>query len=130
MDNNLNELIKELADKLGTTAEKLYSVLVKNSKLEAIISFINLGVIILFYFPCFYAWQYLIPKCVSVGGNGFNATEWPENIQIMVAILAIASAALIIGTVAQIFNSIDTGIKNLINPEGAAIEKILYLLRK
>lgn len=62
MDVHLLEMLETLSNKLGTTTDRLYKVLVKQAKLDAMITFITLGMCLFAIIPVLHGW--------------FNSTEF------------------------------------------------------
>jgi hypothetical protein len=117
MDDKLTWLLEDLSKKMGTTVDHLYQVLVKQAKIDAIVSVISLVVMFLLLPVCWIAWQHLLPHCIG--------KEWPMEIQLVAFALGICTLLLTIFTIVQLFSTIDDVSKGIFNPEASAVEKIL-----
>lgn len=132
MDNRIMTLLEQLSDKLGTTADHLYKVLVKQAKIDAIICFVQLFFLLLCVIPLVIGWEWVIPHCVPMNPKSeyHFEREWPGEIQISVFILGGLTLGLTIGLLVQFMNLIECCFKNLLNPEASAIEKIFTQITK
>jgi len=123
MDQSTENLLRELSKKLGTTTEKLYSVLVKQSKLNAISDIIYLvfwvfGLVALFYINGLTTYTYVKDYL----------TNWPVSNYAYITVWLLN----IIGWVASLFyfpSAITSIITNLKNPEYNAVQTILDSIR-
>lgn len=132
MDDKTSALLQQLSDKLGTSVEHLYKVLVKQAKMDAFICFLQLGILLLSMIPLFIGWVNVLPHCVPVNPNGQYSfdREWPGEIQLAVIALSISSMVLTIGIGAGLMRAVECIFKNLLNPEASAIEKILVSFKQ
>ena len=73
MDEKTTMLIEQLAAKLGTTAEYLWKVLVKQAAIDAVYS--GLWIIATVIFGCYLYWQHK-RNCVVKSRRGVNRTAY------------------------------------------------------
>lgn len=130
-DEKVIDLLSTIAMKLGTKVENLFQILTKQAKLDAFICFAQLAFLALLYIPLLVGWHYIIPKCVAVnpGGKYSFDQEWPTEVQVFVAFIVIATICLCIAIIVQVLDVIEKIFKNLMNPQAAALDKILYKLK-
>lgn len=132
MDDRIMSLLEGLSEKMGTTADHLYKVLVKQAKIDAITSVIIFAFFLLCAPLVLAAWHHLIPLCVPENPKGQYSfeREWPSEIQASFAGLCVVTILLAIGFLIQFFTSIETVSKGIFNPEASAVEKILGYINK
>lgn len=105
-----DQLLRDLATKLGTTTEYLWHVLIRHEVINALGSFLGVGLFIfLFYVGA------KVPKWVEVWDDDFKGFYW-----------IIYSAACFLMTIVSIY-MIVLGIQTLVYPEGAALREIMRL---
>lgn len=123
----INNIIDNLAEKLGVAAERLYPLLVKQAFIDGVMSIVYCLICAAVIFVAVKYCLYLFVK-----KNGGNDTGWDiacENgidtfVVLMIAVTITASLA---ATVAFCIN-LPTAINALANPEWYAIKKILKSL--
>ena len=88
MKNETNELIKQLAEKLGTTTEYLWSVLIRQAFIEGIenILVVAFAIITLFSLYRFYKWAY---KKDADDYNWFEKIDAPELVYIITGVIGV-----------------------------------------
>src|SRR5690349_17935791 len=97
MNDKLIELLEKLSGKLGTTVEHLYWVLIRQAKLDAIITIIQTAFALLCIIPDAMLWHWIVPYCVAPNPKGtyHYETDWPAEVQLGVGMLAVASLVLL-----------------------------------
>lgn len=121
MNEQTTKLIEELATKLGTTAEYLWGVLIKQAFYEASITLVQILCIFLFCL-IFYKVHKRLSKIKEY--NGYKETGYDYYGES--AIIPMIFGAIILGLMVIIaFFSIDTVINGFFNPEYWALEQVL-----
>lgn len=120
MDEKTEKILRDLASKLGTTTEKLYSVLVAQAKVELVGKYISLiiwviWIIILFYFNKAITWD-------STNETIFLNTAVPF------VLVWIGNIVSVLSTVLNAGVTISTIVGLHKNPEYFAINKIIETL--
>lgn len=122
MDTDVKQIIEKIAEKLGTTSEFLYNKLVKQAKINAITTLIQvifiliIGVVLTIYM----IWQ------INLGMNYFAESEKYLIFYITLGIINSIFVLVYVFTACNIiYYGIDEIIKCWKNPEGWAIDEIL-----
>jgi hypothetical protein len=114
MNENTEKLIRELAEKLGTTTEHIWSVLVAQAPIS---SSINLAILIGFAVAVYASYKQVARKAISGG-------EWDDNCGSMIfpwiAWVAFAFLAIFVACC-----SIEDIAAGLLNPEYWALKQII-----
>jgi len=125
MKKNTEKLLRDLAERLGTTTEKLYGVLVKQAKVEVVNSIISIimhvGAIILCY-QLIGIYHLSEGKIVTTGYSA--ETIYPMSHYLCV-IFWILNGGVWLICFFGILDNIRSIVNNLINPEYGAVEQIL-----
>lgn len=125
MDNNTEALLRELADKFGTTTEKLYGVLVKQAKVEIIQSIIGaIACIVLIFIGIHFLGLVHYSEGKVIKTEYSVDTIYPST-NILFIIAWIANGILWIISVFVIVENVNSIVSNFMNPEYQALEKIL-----
>ncbi len=91
MDDKTAELIKQLADKLGTTAEHLWGVLIKQAPISTTINFVFcVGFSLLLIW-----WVRFMHKKITVKKEGEYRAEWDMDDAIFPIIFTIFAAGIL-----------------------------------
>lgn len=115
--NDINALLEKLATKLGTTTEYLWSVLVRQARVSATISCLQMLIVAVFGIILYKTHRFLIKK---VGGRS-RYLEYQEGAAIPMIIGGVAFLILVIVCVCDIENVVN----GFFNPEYWALDKIL-----
>jgi len=118
MEQELTQLLRELAAQLGTTTEYLWAVLIKQALLEGLKSFVFVAVTVGVLLSIKPAWGRL-------KWDDYGELEDKQNSSLTWAI--VASVAGLFMSIGLIF-AIQTAIDALMNPEYWALKEILYLI--
>lgn len=123
MNNETTKLIESLANKLGTTTEYLWSILLRQAPVSAFIDLVQYAIIILYVYLIYKKHQQLSVVKEWKGGyreeSGYSFYE--EGAFIPMLIGSIIAVILVI----SMFFSIPDTINGFINPEYWALKKIL-----
>ena len=114
MNENTEKLIRELAEKLGTTTEHIWSVLVTQAPIS---SSINLAIVIGFAVAVYASYKQVSRKAVSEG-------EWDDHCGSMI-FAWIAWVAFTFVAIIVICSSLDDIAAGLLNPEYWALKQII-----
>lgn len=121
MDKTTAALLEKLAAKLGTTAEYLWSVLIKQAAISATTTLVYLMFIILFGVLLYKAHRRLSKPSTNNSRREYSIyedLEWPISVMVVAALLwAIFAIA--------VFFSIPDIINGYFNPEYWALKEIL-----
>jgi len=130
MNDKILEALKTLADRLGTTAEYLWTVLVKQGKVD----FIQFGILVIlglvFSVYFFYSYKKSQAKVGKERGEGkygeMKFVTW-ENLPLdILKLVMLGMVALSFAVAAGA--TMGAGINGLLNPEYSALSKILRML--
>lgn len=125
MDDKTSKLIEQLAVKLGTTAEYLWTILLKQAKISAINDIIFLSVSLLFGFILFRIHRYLL-KERKVGG--YEESYYHKYEEAAILPMVIFTVAFTITFIISL-SSISNIINGLLNPEYWALKEILDTIK-
>ena len=115
MNENTTKLIEQLATKLGTTSEYLWSVLLKQAWISSITD-----LVLYFIFICFFVFSYKYTK------HTFNDNNKREDYQVAVTVISwVVSVILVVIMLSCIENTVSA----LFNPEYWALNKVLSSLK-
>ncbi len=130
MTEELNNVLTKLAEKLGTSVEKIYVVLTKQAKIEAITQCVYALLLIIATYYLAVGWYHVVPLCVNIHPEAKYSfeKEWATQVQFMVVGLGIGSLIDIIFIILVIPDTISTTLTAILNPEASAIDKILNSL--
>lgn len=121
MNENTTKLIEQLAEKMGTTSQYLWSILIKQAPVDATITLIQILISIAFAFV-FYKIHNRLSKSDKDGYNRYDENEFTVVIMVLslvcVAILLIAS-----------FCCIGDVVNGYFNPEYWALDKVLHSIK-
>lgn len=122
MSNNTEKLINDLAQKLGTTTEYLWSVLIKQAPVSATIQlFQTLAVILLGYI--LYRVHKRLAKEDEDGYSGYEM--YPAAGPVMIVASAIFSILFLV-----VFCCFSNVVNGYFNPEYWALQKVLRIFEK
>jgi small-conductance mechanosensitive channel len=131
MDITTKDFLKELSDKLGVTADKVYACMLKQVKIDAIMGvvFQILGTIVLYII--YRLWLVWMPLFVPLNPQAaFYEQDYPVPVFVSGIMLGIFSLLAIIWFVTSIGDCISDMVNAIVNPEAEAIKKISYLVKK
>jgi len=121
MNENTTKLIEQLAEKMGTTSQYLWSILIKQAPVDATITLIQILISIAFALIL-----YKIHKKLSKSDkDGYN--RYDDN-EFTVIIMAVALCSVIILLIAS-FCCIGDVINGYFNPEYWALDKVLHSIK-
>jgi amino acid transporter len=116
MNENTRKLIESLAQKLGTTSELLWSVLLKQAKIQAITTLFQIGLIIVFGLILYHLHIKFL--------NEYRYEEHDSIGIIMTTALAFFAVLFFAA-----FFSIDSVINGFFNPEYWALDQVLRSIK-
>ena len=117
---NLTELLTKLAEKLGTTTEYLWAVLIKQATIEAYYSMMSIGLFILMLIPFYKYVRWFSKNYQEIYNNDYEILHWV--ITVVIGLIVIVWA---IGSVCDI-HTIMTALNN---PEYWALQQVLKSIR-
>lgn len=117
MNNETASLLNKLADKLGTTADNLWKILLHQAPVDATITLIQCLLFLLVPFIVYKVHRRILKMEYGYGEN--------DGYGIIMILAAVISAILVI----VVIFSIGTIINGYINPQYWALEKILDTLK-
>lgn len=120
MNEQTTKLIEQLAQKLGTTAEYLWSVLVKQAHTEVIIFFTVLGITIIGTVLSAYLFKYV--------QKFWSDEKAPASAWISLVFGIIIGICVLVGTISTIANVSDV-ISAITNPEYWALKQVLGICK-
>lgn len=118
MDNNTAKLVEQLAQKLGTTTEYLWAVLLKQAPINATVNLVQIGLIVLFGWML-YRWHIKL---------GLNDDEYADGSGLNSLWMTIGLVVFIILSFCSFF-SIENVINGYFDPEYWALKKVLSILK-
>lgn len=121
MNEQTTKLIEELASKLGTTAEYLWGVLIKQAFYEASITLVQILCIFLFCFIFFKVHKKLSVKKEYNGYEETGYSYYEESAIVPMFFVGIVLAILLLIA----FFSVNTVINGYFNPEYWALQEVL-----
>lgn len=119
MNEQTEKLVRELADKLGTTADHLWGVLIKQAPVSAVTSLLG-GVAI--FALLVYAWRFRAKKMAAETNKNYG--DWAGDSPISVIsgmLLCIATFALVLAAAGEL----PLVLAGFFNPEYWALKQIL-----
>lgn len=122
---NLNKLLEQLAIKLGTTAQYLWGVLVRQAAIDATIDLILLVISVIFLF-ILHKLHIRFSQKKQINGHNENTYERLEGMAILPMVLS--AIFILFMFFIQLF-SIGNIISGYFNPEYWALHKILEQLK-
>jgi len=125
MNDQTTQLIEQLAHKLGTTTEYLWSVLVKQAAISAITNLIYLIFMIVSGFILYKVHKYL---SLERGDDEYSKISYYEDNDILYVPMGVLAFVWVILTIVAFF-SIGIIINGFVNPEYWALEKILSTVK-
>lgn len=120
MDKTTADFLEKLAAKLGTTAEYLWSVLIRQAAISATTTLIYLISIILFG-VLLYRVHRRLSKPSTNSENGYSIYEdweWPISVMVVAALLWVIFSIVVFFSISNIING-------YFNPEYWALKEIL-----
>ena len=123
MNEQTEKLIEQLAQKLGTTADYLWSVLLRQAHISAITDLIYLALLIIVGVVIFKAHK----KFFSKEKGSFNYYDYNSG-ELLIAIMGLVSLVWAMVFVVCLF-SIGDIINGFFSPEYWALEKVLSLIK-
>lgn len=121
MDNQTADLLKQLASKLGTTAQNLWNILLHQAPISATIGLIISAILIIFPIVLYKVHLRLLKE----DGDRYSGYENNDAYPIIMGILAFGALVGIIFVVCNIENILN----GYFNPQYWALEKILDTLK-
>lgn len=119
MNEKTEQLIRELAEKLGTTGEHLWSVLVKQAQLSSAVDCVCLCILAA---VCIFGYRITLERTKDGGpwndGYGSSALPW-----ILWAVLTLGALTFLCSVASGI-------VAGFINPEYVALREILQSIKK
>jgi uncharacterized membrane protein len=122
--NETTELLKVLADKLGTTSEYLWGVLLSQAPISATVNLLLLLLAIVGWVVFYRAHKYLSKE---IPDNRYRYTRYQENDAAPV-IMIIAGVVLVVYSLIMIC-SIESIVAGYFNPEYWALNKVLRVVQ-
>ena len=119
MENQLVIMLGAIADKLGTTVEMLWGILLNQAKVSAVLSLIYIGFVLIMGGSI-----YVLHKKFSKQINGYsdyNMYEEKDGLGVLMTVLTALWICLAVGGIFEIENAITA----LLNPEYWALQEIL-----
>lgn len=130
MEKQINEIIDNLASKLGVAASEVYGILIYQSSVEVVKSIFGCVLCIVGLF----LWIFVVKKLfINRDGLGKTIAEKIEDgsaigPSVMLCFLAIGLVVLAIIMICTLFCSIQTIIQCLMNPEYWALKQIFNMI--
>lgn len=125
MNENTAKLIEQLAQKLGTTSEYLWKVLLKQAPIDATINLIQITLIVLFGWMLYKIHRKLMVKKDYDGYNETGYSHYEELAGIPMVIGGIVFAIMFICA----FCCIGDVVNGYFNPEYWALNKVMSSLK-
>jgi len=119
MNKETSKLIEELANKLGTTTEYLWSILIHQARINAIINLFQLLILVIVGFALYKAHQYF------KGEDKDGYERYTEGTTFVMVMASITYCVLLIFA----FCSIGDTVNGFINPEYWALNEVMSLLK-
>lgn len=119
MNKETNELIEKLAQKMGTTTEYLWSVLIKQAQIDAWTSIFQYLLIVIFGIIL-----YRLHKKFSFEPEGHNSYSMYYDKDYLGYLMGISAAIFAILAVCAFFSITDT-VNGFLNPEYWALRRVL-----
>lgn len=126
MDNETRDFLQSLADKLGASVEKVYGVLIKQAKIEAIKDVINLILLIISGIVLYTVFIHIYPYCkpkIPTSQYEFDR-EWPEWVQLSMIFTSLGILINFIFILIQVSTTVSSCVTAIMNPESYAIETL------
>jgi hypothetical protein len=123
MDKNTETLIRELADKLGTTSEYLWGVLLKQAPISAAT---DAAAVIILLAVTFYVCRLVFKKTTTppkTEDEPYPEPEWEEAEAFLAWVVAGCS---VVGTTIFVTASIQSVVTALLNPEYWALQQLMH----
>jgi len=122
MNEKTEQLLQQLADKLGTTTEYLWKILVSQARYDAIIS----GIQMAFMFAIIYWTIKLHIRFSKEDDNGRSVYYNKEELAVIPMILAGITSIIMIVFFLSGFNDL---VSSIFNPEYWALNKVMQMLK-
>lgn len=125
MNEETTQLIQQLADKLGTTSEYLWGTLIRQAKIDSIVTLFQFLLIGIFGYVIF-----RIHKSLSIKKDydGYSETGY-QHYQETASIFMIISVCLFVMLLIASFFSIPDLVSGFLNPEYWALKEILKSIK-
>jgi len=122
MNDNTTKLLEQLSQKMGTTSEYLWKVLLKQAPIDATISLIQTILIIFFGLMLYKIHKYLMKWVDSRGYNGYEKYEEAASVPMIVGMIVFIILFI------YAFCCIENVISGYFNPEYWALNRVLSIL--
>lgn len=122
MNDNTAKLIEQLAQKLGTTSEYLWGVLLKQAAIDATTNLLQFFVVIIFGI-ILYRYHVKLSKKIKPNDGYYSKNSYEDNDAIAFLMVALSTVFFILSIV--MFTCIGDIINGYFNPEYWALNKIL-----
>ena len=121
MNEHAAVVIQQMADKLGTTSQYLWSVLLKQAPVYVVISVIEAVIFCVFI----YLYFKFLPKMKAL------ADDYSNDGAAMTAVICIIGGAILSGIfILAIFVMFESAVTALVNPEYWALDKLLSAIKR
>jgi hypothetical protein len=115
----MSKLLSQLADKLGTTTEYLWGVLIKQAPIDAITTLFQMLLVLLFGIGL---WK--VHRWLSKSEDDSDCSRYEEYEELAIAPMVIATIVFVILSIVCFFCITDV-VNGFLNPEYWALDKIL-----
>ena len=126
METQVTQLIEKLAAKLGTTAEFLWGVLVKQAQVDAIVATLFVA------FTICYVWAWFVLHITfskKHDENGYEKNLYDKHDTELSVPMAFAGFVGAIFVLAVFFSAIPMAVSGFVNPEYSALQRILTTIK-
>ena len=120
MNDKLQAVLVQLAEKLGTTAEHLWSVLIRQAKIEGVTNIVSYVILIV----CICLYLKFLSPFTKVENS--DPCEWSSSEFARIVTSISAGIALLVFTLAAVF-SIQNTVTCFINPEFVALNNLVHM---
>ena len=114
MNKETQELIERLSEKLGTTADHLWGVLIKQAPIQAIIDGITMAALIVLSILALKLFKDKYKKL------------WDTDAEPLVIVAGLFTAMLVVATIIIVCTTFDTTVTAVFNPEYWALKQIIH----
>lgn len=131
MEKDITQLLEKVCDKLGIATDKLMDAMKKQLLVDLYIEKFQLVASAMILPILWWFWKLLIPHCLPENPKGQYSFDrsWPAEVQVMVAILSLATLVVLFWCISCLINVLVMRAKLRLNPEGALYEKVFSLLK-
>lgn len=122
MDDKTLHALTALAERLGTTAEYLWGVLLRQAPIAGIV---DLSVMAMLVVGCV-SWSGFVYKKTTLPEDGCAGARWDDDMGVVLAWMSVVMLCLL--TINIVGNDFSVAIAGLVNPEYWALHQILTLM--